>query len=165
MSGVRVDLIFPGAAPEVDLPCAMQTSAGVWMTLIGKDTPLLRAKLIELILANPGVDLAVSNCFLGQMPDFKNPHDLVRTAFGEVTPAPLSFNVKDASKRLGISYSHMRELIRLGDIKKVHGRVASAEIDRYLKDGRSKSPRQPRGGSGLSPKIQTLANVLCVASD
>lgn len=137
MNAVRVELLFQCQAPAVTFQDVRQISRGSTITLIGKDTPLFRAQLTELLLQHTDVDIIVSPCFCGRTKAYQNPHELVLTAFGIAVPGPLSFNVKDASKRLGVSYSHLRELIRLGRIRKVHGRIASGEIIRYLKEGRN----------------------------
>lgn len=136
MNGVRIDLIFGGNPPTLSLPCFVQRVDPSNLILIGKDTPLLRAKLIEVVLAYPEVQMAVSPCFFAKADDFQSPHAMVRAAFEGTAPMPLSFNIIGAAKRLGISYTHIRRLIRLGRIKKVKGRVTATEIARYLKEPR-----------------------------
>lgn len=132
MNGVRVDLIFSGKPPTLSLPCCVQRKEPSTLILIGRDTPLLRAKIVEVLLANPETQMAVSPCYFAGSADFPSPHAMVQTAFGATAPTPLSFNVKQAAARLGISYSHIRELIHLGQIKKVHGRIPESELKRYL---------------------------------
>jgi excisionase family DNA binding protein len=138
MNGVRVDIFFPKEVTSTSFPCILQRSSGSTLTLIGQDTPILRAKLVEFLLANPTIDFVVTPCFVGRLTGCDNPHEVIRQAFGGVSPSPLSYNVKDAAKRLGISYSYIRELIDHGAIKKVKGRVSLAEIERYLEERRIK---------------------------
>ena len=138
MNGVRIDLMFSGNAPTVSFPCLVRRIDASILILIGNDTPLLRARLIEVLLANPEVQMAVSPCFFATVAQFRNPHEMVREAMEGAAPTPLSFSITGAAKRLGISYTQIRRLIRLGRIKKVNGRVTSAEIARYLQEPRRK---------------------------
>jgi hypothetical protein len=139
MNAIRIELVFPENAPKVEIPGLLR-SEGQTLTILGQDTPLLRATLTELCLAHPTAQMAAIPCFLGRAADFGGAHALVRCAFGQDSPA--SFNVKEAARRLGVSYSHLRKLVHLGLVKKVNGRVAAAELERYLRQPRP--PRQPR---------------------
>lgn len=134
MNALRVELHCQDKPQATEFPCSLQRSEGCLLVLIGKDTPLFRAKLIEFVLSNPKTVVVASACFVGTVQEFANPHKLIHQTFAETAPTPLSFNVKDASKRLGISYSHIRELIHLGQIKKLRGRISSAELNRYLNE-------------------------------
>jgi len=128
-----VDVHTFGNVPNLALPGVMETSTPSMWTLIGEDTPLLRAKLTEFLMANPDCEFSVSQCILGWRKDLQSAQELVCHAFSKVQPPPLSYNVKNAAKRFGVSYSYMRKLIRIGEIKKVRGRVAACELERYFK--------------------------------
>lgn len=138
MNAVRIEIVFPGPAPAIAVPCVIQKVFGSALTIISPNTPTLRAHIAEIILANPDVRLVVSPCFVAQPHTSQDPHEMVRQAFEGAEPVPLSFNIKEAAKRLGISYSHIRNLIHLGCLKKVRGRISSAELERFLNNRRAK---------------------------
>jgi hypothetical protein len=136
MNALRIELHFPSDAPNLTFPGALQEQAGPTMRLIAKDTPALRARLTELLLVHPDVYLVVSPCCLGQTAECPDPRELVRRVLEDAAPEPLSYNVTEAAKRLGISYSYARKLVRLGRLKKANGRISSAEMHRYLAGAR-----------------------------
>lgn len=136
LNGLRIELHFSGEPPTVCFKGASQQTNGTTITLLGNDTPLLRAQVVELLLAHPHTQLGASPCFVGKPEGFTSAHDLVRQACDAVSPEPLSYNLKDAAKRLGVSYSYLRRLVYLGSIKKVRGRITATELQRYIKEVR-----------------------------
>lgn len=132
MNGIRVELIFNGEVPQLSFACISQRTEASVMIVIAEDTPGLRAKLVEVLLAHPETKVAAIRCSLALPEEFRTPHELVGVLLDGIAEGPLSYNIKSAARRLGISYSYMRELIHLGRIKKVAGRISEAEIRRFL---------------------------------
>jgi excisionase family DNA binding protein len=51
--------------------------------------------------------------------------------FNQVSEQPLGYNMKQAARRLGISYSYIKRLVIEGRIERINGRISSKELERY----------------------------------
>jgi hypothetical protein len=144
---VRIELFVPaGATPGEDSlfqngigyearPC----SGGSIIALTSPDSPFLRQTLIEFLAARPGSAITVVPCNINDNP-YKTAHAVVAAAFREGVDYALSYNMKEAAKRLGVSYSYMKRLVRLGRIRRENGRVAAKELERYIGRKRVQAP-------------------------
>lgn len=106
-------------------------SGGYYLSVVGQNTPLLRAQLVELITANPGTVISVCRSWRDDRAQ-RPVRALVDFAFSESDGQPLSYNMKEAARRLGISYSHMKQLVEVGRIRRINGRISGRELERYL---------------------------------
>ncbi len=136
---VRIQLVVPGSEPKelsqfLSIPGfaheVRQLPAAAVLSLIAEDSNLVRAKLVEFIASTPGTAISVvrSVVYGGQS---KTVQALVETAFGAIEE-PISYNMKEAARRLGISYSHIKDLVYLGRLQRENGRISTKELERFL---------------------------------
>jgi hypothetical protein len=102
---------------------------GYYLSVVSETTPLLQAQLTEFITSNPGCALSVI-CMESATTQVRI-SQFVANMFNKVSGQPLGYNMKQASRRLGISYSYIKRLVLEGRIERINGRISAKELDKY----------------------------------
>jgi excisionase family DNA binding protein len=102
---------------------------GYYLSVVSEATPLLQAEITEFFTANPGCALSVV-CMESASTKVRI-SQFVANMFNQVSEQPLGYNMKQAARRLGISYSYIKRLVIEGRIERINGRISSKELERY----------------------------------
>jgi hypothetical protein len=102
---------------------------GHYLSVVSEATPLLQAQLTEFVMSNPGCALSVV-CMESATTKVRI-SQFVANMFNGVSEQPLGYNMKQAARRLGISYSYIKRLVGEGRIERLNGRISAKELERY----------------------------------